>query len=305
MRSPELEQVFQHLRDIKRRATEFALARDMVGYRRVIHGYGAINEATSQATGESTPAIADGVSCEWVRTESSDPARRLLYVHGGGWISGDIESYRPLTGRIAEATGCSVLAVDYRLAPEHPFPAGLEDVLAAYTWMLNNGPEGPGEASKIYIAGDSAGGNLTLAATLSLRDAGTRLPDAVVGISPATDFTASGDSCKTRADVDPIIDAARVGSAGKAYYGDRDPVEPLLSPLFAELAGFPPLLLHVGDAETLLDDSVRFAHKARESGVDATLKIWPGMPHVFHVFAPYLEESLRAIDEIGEFIRSY
>lgn len=305
MPSPEIEKVYAHLRDIKASTREKILAGDIAGFRAIIETYGAVVPETMKISGDVSPVDVEGVSCEWVTTPESDPDRRLLYIHGGAWMSGSAASYRPLTSRLASATGCSVLAVDYRLAPENPFPAGLEDCLMAYRWMLDNRPSGARNASNVFIAGDSAGGNLTFATLLSLRDAGDRMPDAAVPISAATDFTASGESCKTRVDVDPIIEAARVGSTGKGYFGDGDPKNPLLSPLFADLSGLPPLLIHVGDAETLLDDSTRIAAKAKEAGVDATLEVWPEMPHVFHVFAPYLPESTRAIAQIGEFIRSH
>jgi len=192
-----------------------------------------------------------------------------------------------------------VLAINYRLAPEHPFPAPLEDAMAAYRWMLQQGlnPE------DIAFAGDSAGGNLVLAAMLSLRERGAPLPVAGVLMSPWTDLAATGESYVSRADADPIHQRPMILALAKNYLGENgDPRNPLASPLYAELAGLPPLLIQVGDRETVLDDSIMFADKARVAGVDVELQIWDGMIHVFQMFGAELPEACRAIDSIAKFL---
>ena len=304
MASPELERVLSHLRDVAKRSQAAAIAQDMPRFREEVERFAAVSEETTAVSAKVSKVDAAGRPCEWVRAEGCRSDLRMLYIHGGGWMAGTIEGYRPLASRISKAAGCSVLTVDYRLAPEHRFPAGLEDCVAVYKWMVENGPEGKAPASHTFIAGDSAGGNLTFAALLMLRDEGAALPDGAIAISAATDFTASGESTKTRKAVDPIIDAGRIASTGKGYFGDKDPKDPLLSPLFGDLEGLPPLLIQVGDAETLLDDSVRIARKAKDAGVDTTLEVWPEMPHVWHVFAPLLPQAEAAIARIGAFVQA-
>ncbi len=298
-----LQRVMNHLRDIRQRANAASMARDFDGLRSVIGDYHAVSPDTGTVIGDVAAVNANGVSAEWVTTPASDPNRRLLYIHGGSWIAGGLPGYRPLASRIAEAAQCAVLLIEYRLAPEHPFPAGLDDCITAYQWMREHGPNGVGDATHHFVAGDSAGGNLTLASLLALRDRSESLPDAVVAISPATDLTGSGESTVTRAKVDPIIDGARVAATASVYCKGCDLKDPLVSPLFGDLHGLPRLLIHVGDAETLLDDSRRFAAKAEADGVDVTLEVWPEMPHVWHVFAPVLQESSDAIEHLGAFLR--
>jgi acetyl esterase/lipase len=251
---------------------------------------------------------AAGVPCEWLLAAGADPDRRLLYIHGGGWTAGGLDSHRPLSARISVATGCSVLAVDYRLAPEHPFPAGLEDCVATVQWLRANGPNGAASARSLFVAGDSAGGNLTFATLLACKERGIALPNAAIPISAATDFGATGASFQTRAERDPLLaggpDAIRL--IGQIYLqGKADPLSPLASPLYGDLRGLPPLLIQVGDAEVLLDDSTRIAERAKQAGVDVTLEVWPEMPHVFQAFAPFLPEATQAIEHIGAFVRKH
>ncbi len=302
MRTP-LDQVLDHLRSIRSRGYDASLAKDYDALRSVIAEYGAVSPDTQHVLGEVAPVDVNDVPGEWVTMPESDPNRRLLYIHGGSWIAGGIPEYRPLASRIAAATGCSVLLITYRLAPEHRFPAGLDDCIAAYQWMREHGPDRNGKAAQTFIAGDSAGGNLTLASLLALRDRGEELPDAAAAISPATDLTGSGESTVTRADVDPIIDGARVSSTARVYAKGTDLKDPLVSPLFGDLHNLPRLLIQVGDAETLLDDSRRFAAQAKAAGVDTMLEVWPEMPHVWHVFAPFLPQANEAIEQLGRFLR--
>lgn len=246
------------------------------------------------------PVDAGGVSAEWSAAAGVDEAKVVLYVHGGGYVMGSAGSHRDMTGRLSKAAGARVLSLNYRLAPEHPFPAPVDDAVAAYRWLLAQGIS-PGN---IAIAGDSAGGGLAIATLLALRDAGEPLPAAGIGISPWVDMEGTGESMTTRAAVDPVVQKEGLLGMAKLYLGDADPKSPLAAPLHADLGGLPPLLLQVGDAETLLDDSTRLAEKARAAGVDVTLKVWDEMPHVWHLFAPILPEGRQAIDEIGSFVQA-
>lgn len=240
------------------------------------------------------------VPCEWVIAPGANPDVRLLYLHGGGWVSGSAGNYLPLAAEISAVAGCAVLMPDYRLAPEHPFPAGLNDCVAAYEWMLANGPNGPAAANSTFIAGDSAGGNLTLATLLALKQRNIKLPSGAIPISPATDFTLSSQSLKSVGD--PIISSRTMPEFRERYLGATDPSDPLASPLFGDFRGLPPLLIQLGEHEMLRDDSIRVTKKARADGVNVTLEIWPGMVHVFQIRG--LPESREAIQRIGTFIKS-
>jgi acetyl esterase/lipase len=306
--SPQLDRVLSHLRSLAARATEAAqrpVDERLEVLRQILNDYAKADPSVLEVVAEVRPLVVHQRSSEWLLPAGRVAGRRMLYIHGGSWMKGGLDSHRTIAARIAAATGCSVLIIDYRLAPEHPFPAGLEDCVQAFRWMLENGPEGPSRASQSFIAGDSAGGNLTLAALLSLKDQGGPLPDAAVPLSPVTDFTASGDSIRSRAAADPILNpnTLPLAAAGYLQHGE-DLRSPLASPLYGDLAGLPPLFIQVGDAETLLDDSRRFAEKAKSAGVDVTLEIWPDMPHVFQFFAPYLPQAVEAIDHIAQFVHT-
>jgi acetyl esterase/lipase len=308
MASEQLAEVMEHLRGLAAEARAAEAAGDMAARRRIVDRYGDVDPAVRTLAAEARRVAAAGVPCEWVLAPGADPDRRLLYLHGGAWTSGGLDSHRPLSARLSAATGAAVLAVDYRLAPEHPFPAGLDDCLAGYGWLRGHGPSGPAPARSVFVAGDSAGGNLTLALLFAARQRGLPFPNAAVAISPATDFLATGDSYRTRAARDPIITAGPDGIRllSKLYLqGRAAPEDPLASPLYGDYRGLPPLLFHVGDAEVLLDDSTRAAEKARAAGVDVTLEVWPEMPHVWHAFAPFLPEATQAIERIGAFVRKH
>jgi len=242
---------------------------------------------------------ANGVPCEWTSTPGVDPGRAILYLHGGGYVIGSIATHRGLVSRLTSATGSRALSVGYRLAPENPFPAAVDDATAAYRWLVSQGME----PSRVVIAGDSAGGGLTLATLLALRDAGDALPAAGVCISPWVDLEGLGESMTRNADVDPIVTKDGLMDMARMYLDGADPKSPLAAPLHGDLAGLPPLLIHVGSREMLLDDSTRFAEKAGLAGVDVTLEPWDEMIHVWHAFAPLLPESQQAIDRIGEYVR--
>ena len=241
------------------------------------------------------------IPCEWVLAPGADPDVRLLYLHGGGWVSGSGGNYLPLAADISVAAKCAVLLPDYRLAPEHPFPAGLEDCIAAHEWLIGNGPGGPGKAKATFIAGDSAGGNLTLATLLALRDRRRSLPAGGIALSAATDFTLASDSLKTVHD--PIISARTMPEFRNRYLGETDPRNPLASPVFGDYRGIPPLLIQVGEHEMLRDDSVRVAKKAVADGISVKFEVWSGMVHVFQIRG--LPESREAIAQIAEFMRSH
>jgi phosphinothricin tripeptide acetyl hydrolase len=225
----------------------------------------------------------------------------VLYLHGGGYVIGSPRSHRHLAAAIAGAAAARALLLDYRLAPEHPYPAALEDATAAYRWLLAQGIA-PG---RVVIAGDSAGGGLTVATLLALREAGVPLPAAGVCISPWVDLTCGGSSYVSKADADPIVQRAGVEQMARAYLGSTAPREPLASPLFADLRGLPPLLIHVGSEEVLLDDSVQLAERARAAGVDTTLEVYERMIHVWHWFLPMLDEAQTAVEAIGRFARRH
>jgi epsilon-lactone hydrolase len=237
---------------------------------------------------------------EWVVAPGADSDLRLLYLHGGGWVSGSGGNYLPLAADISAAAKCAVLLPDYRLAPEHRFPAGLEDCVDAHDWLTENGPAGPARAKATFIAGDSAGGNLTLATLLALRDRNLPLPVGGIAISAATDFTLGSESLKTVHD--PIISARTMPEFRALYLGTTDPRNPLASPIFGDYRNIPPLLIQVGDQEMLLDDSIRVAKKAASDGISVTLQVWPGMVHVFQIRG--LPESREAIDQIAKFVHS-
>ena len=242
---------------------------------------------------------AGGIHAEWIEPAGPVPEKVILYLHGGGYCICSLDTHRGLAARLALASLARVLIIDYRLAPENPFPAALEDVLTAYRWLLAQGIS----AEQIVIGGDSAGGGLSVATALSLRNAGQALPSAMFLISPWTDLTFSGESIHSRINVDPIFggDGNRLYFA-PAYLGSNDPTNPLISPLFGELHHLPPTLIHVGSDEILLDDSVRLKQKLIAAGVDVRLEVWDGMWHVFQIFAPYVPEAQQAIYQLGDFI---
>lgn len=245
------------------------------------------------------PVDAGGVPAEWTRAEGASGEAALLYLHGGGYVMGSLATHRGIASGISEAAGFPVLSVDYRLAPEHRHPAALEDAVAAYRHLLESGRS----PASIAIGGDSAGGGLTLATLLALRDAGDPLPAAAVCISPWADLTQSGETMRTRAADDPMVSAELLQQMADAYVDAAAAREPTVSPCFADLAGLPPLLVQVGTAETLLDDARRVAARAKDAGVEVELEEWEQMVHVWHAFALLLPEGREAIVRIGAFLR--
>jgi acetyl esterase/lipase len=238
---------------------------------------------------------------EWVSPPEAADDRVLLYLHGGGYVMGSIDTHREMVSRISRAATARGLIVEYRLAPEHLYPAAVEDAISSYIWLL-------GEACnprRTVIAGDSAGAGLTMATLVSLRDKGYPLPAASVCLSPWVDLEGMGESMVTKADVDPIIQREGILFMARAYLGGTDPRTPLAAPLYAGLKGLPPMLIQVGTSEILLEDAKRLASRAKEADVEVILEIWDEMFHVWHFFASLLPEGREAIDHIGRFIRQH
>jgi monoterpene epsilon-lactone hydrolase len=222
----------------------------------------------------------------------------LMYLHGGGYQLGSPGTLRNLIGLLSAGASARVLSVDYRLAPEHPFPAAVEDALTAYRWLLAAGTD----PAAIAIAGDSSGGGLALGTLVALRDAGDALPAAAAVISPWTDLALTGESLRTRAEAEVMVKPTGMPETAALYLNGADPRHPYASPLYADLRGLPPILIHVGDAEVILDDSIRFAARARDAGVDVTLEVWDEMPHVWHAFAGLLPEADQAVAGLGAWL---
>ncbi len=258
-------------------------------------------ETTALPPGEDVSAVpiaAGGVPAEWVSTPGADPDKVVLYLHGGGYVMGSPATHRKLAGDLSRVSGARILLLDYRLAPEFPLPAGVDDAVAAYRWLLEQGVD----AGSIAVGGDSAGGGLTVATLIALRDAGLPQPAAAVCISPWVDLTGQGSSYKTRADRDPMVTDDDLRRFGEWYLDGSDALAPLASPARADLTGLPPLLIHVGDEEVLLDDARLLAERAGADGVEVTLEVWPEMFHVWHVFAGRVPESTAAVEQIGTFL---
>ena len=248
---------------------------------------------------ETTEDNADGVPVEWIASPASSPARTVFFIHGGSYVSGSISSYRSLGANIGHASGARTLMVDYRLAPEHPYPAAIEDAAKAYMWLI----EKHISADKVVVAGDSSGGGLALALAVYLRDRSLPLPAAVVSLSPMTDMLMSGDTWTTNSKSDVVIYPHKEREFARMYLGGADPLMPYASPIYADMKGLPPVCIQVGTNEVLLSDSTRLAEKARKAGVDVTLEEWEGMQHDWHFTASLVPEGREAIVRLGDFIR--
>jgi epsilon-lactone hydrolase len=246
------------------------------------------------------PASANGVKAEWTTTPDADATKAILYLHGGGYVIGSLDSHRHLAAEAGRAARARTLAIDYRLAPEHPFPAAVEDAVAAYRFLIAGGVQPGG----ITVAGDSAGGGLVVAAMLAIRDAGLAQPACGWAISPWVDMEAIGGSMITKAASDPTVQKAGILDMAKHYLNGADPRSPLAAPIYGDLRGLAPLLIQVGAAETLLDDAIRLAQVAGAADVPVDLQIWPEMIHVWHLYYPELSAGRRAIAAGGEFARA-
>jgi monoterpene epsilon-lactone hydrolase len=247
-----------------------------------------------------TEVVAGGVPAHWLDAPGADTGRVLLFLHGGGYVFGSLRSHGELAARLGRAGRMRVLFPEYRLAPEHPFPAAFDDVLSAWHWLQADQNVG---ANSIAVAGDSAGGGLSVALLVALRDAGEASPAAAVLMSPTVDLTNSGASISERVDQDSILTPALLGQFSSDYLAGADPTTPLASPLFASLAGLPPMLVQVGTADLLLSDSERLATAAAKAGVDVTLEVGEGLPHVYQSTLG-TPEAAAATEQIGTFLRS-
>ena len=244
---------------------------------------------------------------EWVTTPKTKSQRTILYLHGGAYIAGAPATHRSLVGALCNSCQSRAFVAKYRLAPEHPYPAAVEDAVAAYKWLLSS-PEmaefGDRAAQYISVAGDSAGGALSLAMLVSAREQGLPMPAAVVCMSPWADLSCSGVGYSTRVESDPIMDGDNISDLAKIYLDGEDPQSPLASPAFADLTGLPPMLIQAGSDEVLMGDSLLVEAMAHKCGVKATLEIWAGMVHVWQAFHPMLSEGQDAIDGIGRFLET-
>src|SRR5262245_26658568 len=251
-----------------------------------------------EANGEQVDA--GGVPAEWVAAPGFDATRAVLYLHGGGYAIGSLNTHRRMAYDISAACGARVLLIDYRLAPEHPFPAAVDDTAKAWRWLLQQGLA----SGRLAIAGDSAGGGLTIATLVNLRDLKLALPACAVAISPWIDLEGVGTSMTARSAQDPMVQKAGLKWMADMYLAGKDSKTPLAAPLHADLKGLPPVLVQVGSAETLLDDATRLAEKLHTSGGEVKLSVWPNQLHVFPFFAPILSEGRDGCIEIGNYIRS-
>jgi epsilon-lactone hydrolase len=270
--------------------------RSLEGTRRYVDAMLAMEPVASDIRVESIEV--GGIPAEVVTAPDADATRTLLYFHGGGFAFGSPRGYRPLTARLARAFGGRAVVVDYRLAPEHPFPAGADDCLAACRALLAT----LRDARRLVLAGDSAGGALVVATLVSLRDAGEPLPAAAALLSPWVDLEGTGESMTTRAALDPIVQREGVQILAQLYLGDRDRKNPRAAVTHANLLGLPPMLVQTGTSETQFDDTVTFADKLRAAGVSVTFEPWQDMIHVFQMF-PAFPDAHRAVDRIGSFLR--
>ena len=294
MASPQLQELLEMFAV---RASVFADTPPSLEERRM--GANVMGARFQDLDGVSHESVdADGVPAEWVAARNAGSGA-ILYLHGGGYVTGSVISHRGMAANLSRTSGCRVLTVDYRLAPEYKHPAQVEDAHTAYRWLLTNGVD----ASSLVVAGDSAGGGLTVATLLSARDAGDPMAAAGVCMSPWIDMECTGDSMVSKAGHDPMVSKAGLEEMANHFLGDGDRRDPLAAPLHADLTGLPPLRILVGTAEVLLDDAVRLHHNALGAGVDSWLNIAGDMIHIWPWFAPFLPEGEQAMFDMGKFIR--
>jgi len=288
---PEFQQLIKVVRELTLRISIGRSHQNLQAARSAFDSISAGHEFKS----EFFPVDAGGMPAEWVIAPGADKTRRMLYIHGGGFVVGSPISHRAITSKFAEITGCAVLAIDYRLMPEHRYSNCIEDCRTAYRWILNNGPDGPGEIRQLFIGGDSAGGNLALSLIAWIRDHGLRAPEAVVALSPLTDVTFSGVSLHANLDTDIML---------YVYWTYKvRPCDPLVSPLLGDLSNLPPTLVQASEAEMLLDDARRYVYKACASGSPAKLQTWPDMVHIWQIFDPQIPQAVEAWVEIDKFLK--
>ena len=296
MASPELDRAISMFRDGKVETQAFTTVEDFrVWYEQFTGQFQVPEDVVLEQVG------AGGVSAEWISTPGVAEDRVVMYLHGGGYMIGSMRTHRSPLSYLSRASNARVLGLNYRLAPEHPFPAAVEDSVAAYRWLLEEGVS----PRRIVIGGDSCGGGLTIATLVALKYFGYPLPAGGISHSGWTDLAHTGESFVTKAEADPLIDKEMLEGMAAAYLGDRSRTTPLASPYYADLTGLPPLLVQVGTAEVLLDDSLRLAERAKEAGVDVTLEVWDDMPHVWQAFVSFLPEARQALDSCGQFVKEH
>jgi monoterpene epsilon-lactone hydrolase len=306
---PEHQQLIKAIRELTQRIVKDMRNKNLEAARSVFDTISAGREYQA----EFIAADADGVPAEWVIAPGADRARRVLYIHGGGFVTGTPLSHRTITSKFSEVSGCAVLAIDYRLMPEHHHRDCVEDCRTAYRWILGNGPDGPGEIQQLFIGGDSAGGNLCLSLVAWIRDSKLRAPEAAVALSPLTDITFSGASLRDNLDTDimlkpfmkPLVGLPKfVKSWWVLWTYKVRPCSPLVSPLLGDLSNLPPTLVQASEAEMLLDDARRYVYKACASGSPAKLQTWTNMVHIWQIFDPQIPQAVEAWVEIGKFLNS-
>lgn len=313
--SPENAEVLRLIDAFRREVGSGRITTRIAATRRLLDAGIAGTPVSPEALQVERLAVdAGGVPAEWIRVPASDPDRRLLYIHGGAFTAGSPDSHRYITAELARLASVSVLAIDYRLMPEHPRRAGITDCQTAYQWMLEHGPERVAPVTSAYVAGDSAGGNLTLVLIAWLRDARLRQADAAIALAPLTDATLSSPTMRTNVASDPFLGPSmgrvtrlpRSVLACLTLFANRmTPKNPLMSPLRGNLAGLPPTLLQVSATEMLFDDAQRYANKARAAGSPVELQVWNDMVHVWQLFFAVLPESRDALQEIAGFVRRH
>lgn len=276
-----------------------AIADDVAGFREQMANAGKMSPKIPEDV-MVEPVDAGGIPCEWVSKDMVQDGKAILYLHGGGYVFGNLDGYRDLAWRLSAETGVRVLIADYRLAPEYPFPAAVEDATACIRWLMSQ----EYDPSDIVIGGDSAGGGLAVATMVNLKNLGIKQPAGAFLLSPWVDLACSGDSMAKNAKEDCMLSPVSLNAMADLYLGEHDHRAPLASPLFADLSGLPPSVIHVGSTEVLLSDSERLADKFKAAGGESVLEIWPKMPHVFPVFAARIPEGKQAIEKIGEFVKT-
>lgn len=294
MPSPQLAQAIEAQRKL---AQEMGTAQTPQEFREIYSRFMGQFPIPKDVKIESVDA--NGVPGLRITPPEAAPGRTILYLHGGGYMIGSAADYREMCAGLAKAAKSEVVVIDYRLAPEHACPAPVDDAVTAYQWLLDNGVS----PDRIVLAGDSAGGGLTIAALVAIRDRGLPRPAAGVGISPWVDLEGVGESMTLNAANDPLVSIEMVGGMAQAYLQGQDVCTPLAAPLHADLQDLPPLLIQAGSHETLLDDAVRLADKAKAAGVDVTFESWDQMLHVWHMLGSFLPEARQAIDRIGEYVQ--
>lgn len=245
-----------------------------------------------------TEVSVDGIPSFWIDSDAAGPDRTILFFHSGGYVMGSHRGYVGMVSRLGKAGLARVLFPEYRLAPEHPYPAAPDDAFAAYRWLLDKGTD----PSTIAIVGDSAGGALVLVTLLKAREAKLSMPACAVMFSPFGDLTASGETLAEKASVDLVVSKALMDNIVPVYIGNNDPTKPDISPIYADMTGFPPLLFHVGSYETLLDDTFRLARRAAIADVEVSVKVWPKLQHLSQLYAAILDEGQQSVSEAGAFM---